>query len=280
MKKLVVNADDLGLTEGISRGIIDGFNTGIITSASLIATMPAFQHAVELAKQNPALDVGVHLSLTVGKPCSNNARIRRILKEEEFVKNYGQVIKGFYAGEIRTKDIKQELSAQIRKVEEAGLKITHLNSHQHIHMVPGLFRLSLALMKEHNIPFVRVPNELIRTRNLRTGKVWGLLILGLIGRAFSKKVIDSGLKTTEYFWGLSCTEAMSLQELIRVLGCLKSGINELMCHPGYDDPALHALYEGPYFRQVELNALRSREAMEFVEQEGIQLTSFTKLLKQ
>jgi predicted glycoside hydrolase/deacetylase ChbG (UPF0249 family) len=280
MKKLVVNADDFGLTEGISSGIIEGFNNGIIASASLITTMPAFPHAVGLALENPHLDIGVHLSLTVGQPCAKSAKLAPILKKGMFVQSYRRVIKTVYANDIRLVDIKTEMSAQIRKVQDAGLNITHLDSHQHIHMVPRLFRLLLALMKDHQIPFIRIPNELIRAHNLRNSKGWGLFVLGLIGKLSRKTVIHSGLNTSEYFWGLSCSESMSLHDLICVLRSLRPGINELMCHPGYNDATLKAIYDRPSFRQQELSALTCQEAFDLVAREDIELTNYRTLLHQ
>lgn len=278
MKKLVVNADDFGLTEGINRGIVDGFNSGIITSASLIATMPAFRHAVELTKENAELDIGVHLSLTTGKPCSENSKLAPIMRRGEFIRSYGHVIKSVYANEIQLEDIKDEMSAQIRKVQETGLNITHVDSHQHIHMVPRLLKLLLALMNEHQIPFVRVPNELIRTQNLRTIKDWGLFMLGLIGKLSRKKVFHSNLNSSQYLWGLFCSEAMSLHDLMHILKSLRPGVNELMCHPGYNDATLHHIYQGHSFRQQELSALTSREAFDFIRRGDIQLTNYGELL--
>ncbi len=280
MTNLIVNADDFGLTEGINRGIVDGFNNGIITSASLIATMPAFQHAVGLAMENPDLDIGVHLSLTVGRPCSNSTRLAPILKEGEFIRSYFHVIRSIYANRIHMGDIENEISAQISKIKEAGLEISHVDSHQHIHMVPCLFKLMITLMKELQIPFVRIPDELVSTKQLVTTKGWGLFVLGLIGRVSRKKVLRARLDTTDYFWGLSCSEAMSLDDLTHILRSLRPGINELMCHPGYNDGTLDPVYGGPSFRQEELAALTYQEVFELLKQRGIQLTNYREILSQ
>jgi len=280
MTKLIVNADDFGLTEGINRGIIDGFKDGIITSASLIPTMPAFQHAVGLATENPDLDIGIHLSLTVGKPCSKNDRLSPIVEGEEFIRSYVHVIRSIYANRVHMEDIKDEMSAQIRKVQETGLRISHLNSHQHVHMVPRVFRLMLTLMQEHQIPFIRVTDELIGIKQLFTPKGWGLLVLGLIGKMSRRKVVRAKLSTTDYFWGLSCSEAMYLHDLTHLLRSPKPGINELMCHPGYNDDTLGSIYDRPSFREKELAALTDKRALELVRQRGIRLTNYRALLNQ
>jgi predicted glycoside hydrolase/deacetylase ChbG (UPF0249 family) len=274
MKMLIVNADDFGLTEGINRGIVDGFKDGIITSASLIPTMPAFEHAVGLSKENPDLDIGVHLSLTVGKPCSKNGSLSRIIEQGEFIQSYIHVIRSIYANSIHMEDIKNEMSAQIRKVEEAGLRISHLDSHQHVHMVPRVFNLLLTLMQEHQIPSVRVPDGLVGAKQLFTTKGWGLLVLGWMGRVLRRRVVRARLSTTDHFWGLSCSEAMSLHDLTHMLRSLKPGINELMCHPGYNDHTLGSIYDTPSFREEELAALTDGKALELVRRQCIQLTNY------
>jgi len=280
MTKLIVNADDFGLTKGINRGIADGFKNGIITSASLIATMPAFQHAVGLAKENPDLDIGVHLSLTLGKPCSNNERLSPIVEEGEFIRSYAHVIANIYANRLHIEDIKEEMSAQIRKVQETGLRVSHLDSHQHTHMVPRVFKLMLTLMQEHQVPFVRIPDELVGTRQLLTTKGWGLLVLGLIGKMSRRKVVRAKLSTTDYFWGLSCSEAMSLHDLTHMLRSLRPGTHELMCHPGYNDGTLGLIYDRPSFREEELAAFTDDKVLELVRQRGIRLTNYRALLSQ
>jgi len=278
MTKLIVNADDFGLTNGINRGVADGFKNGIITSASLLATMPAFEHAVGIAMENPDLDIGVHLSLTVGKPCSKSDKLSPIVEEGEFIRSYLHVIRSIYANRLHIEDIRDEMSAQIRKVQETGLRVSHLDSHQHVHMVPRVFRLVLTLMQEHQISFVRVPDELVSIKQLLTTKGWGFLVLGLIARVLRRKVVRERLSTTDHFWGLSCSEVMSLPDLTHMLSSPKPGINELMCHPGYNDGTLGLIYHRPSFREEELAALTDEKALEIVRKRGIRLTNYRALL--
>lgn len=277
MTNLVVNADDFGLTEGINRGIVDGYRDGIITSTSLIPTMPAFEHAVRLAAEHPDLDIGVHLSLTVGKPCSNSDRLSPIMKQGEFIRSYIDVIRNIYANRVHIEDIRNEMSEQIRKVQEAGLRVSHIDSHQHIHMVPRIFSLLVDLMNRREVPFARIPNELVSTKLLLTTKGWGLFVLGLIGNVSRRNILRAKLSTADYFWGLSSSEAMSLHDLTHVLRSLGPGTNELMCHPGYNDDTLYLIYNRPSFREEELTALTHPRILELVKQRGILLTNYTEL---
>jgi predicted glycoside hydrolase/deacetylase ChbG (UPF0249 family) len=276
---LVVNADDFGLTEGVNEGIADAFKNGIITATSLIATMPAFNHAVEIAKENPGLDIGVHLSLTVGEPCLKSSRLSPIVEEGEFIRSYVHVMKSIYANRVPMEDVKNEMSAQIRKVEETGLRVSHLDSHQHVHMVPRVLGLVLPLMQEHRIPFVRIPDGLVGMKPLLTAKGWGLLVLGLIGKVLRGRVVRAKLGTPDYFWGLSCSEAMSLHDLMHILRSSRPGINELMCHPGYNDSALACIYDTSSCREQELAALTHPKTLELVRQKGIRLTNYMTLSK-
>lgn len=278
MIKLVVNADDFGLTEGVNEGIADGFKNGIITAVSLIATMPAFNHAVEIARENPDLDIGVHLSLTVGRPCSKNSRLSPIVEEGEFMRSYMHVTRSIYANRVPMEDVKNELSAQIRKIQKTGLRVSHIDSHQHVHMVPRVFELVLALMQEHQIPFVRTPDEFVGMKQLLTAKGWGLLALGLMGKVLRKRVVRAKLGTPDYFWGLSCSEAMSLDDLMHIVRSSKPGTNELMCHPGYNDAVLARIYDRSSHREKELGALTHAKTLALVRQRGIRLTNYTALL--
>jgi len=278
MKKLIVSGDDFGMTEGINRGILTGFNSGIITSTSLIATMPAFEHAVEMALENSDMDVGIHVSLTLGRPCSDNDRLLPILGEGKFVKSYRKFFESIYKNRIDLKDIKNEVSEQIKKIKNTGLKVTHLNSHQHIHMLPCLFSVIRELMKEHKIPFVRIPNELIGIQKIKSLRWLELFMLGLFSKISKIKFIQSEVNSADYFWGLSCSEALSLVDLMHILKSLKYGVNELMCHPGYEDHTFHQIYADPFFREEELNALTSRKPSDFIKENSIQLISHNELL--
>lgn len=279
VKNLVVNADDFGLTEGINRGIVDAFQNGIVTSTSLLATMPAFQHAVDLARKNH-LDIGVHVSLTVGTPCSGIQKLSPILKNNEFINSYSHLFMNMGTGRIALRDLKYEIASQIIKIRKNGLKISHINGHQHILMVPFLFKSILSLMKEYQIPFLRVPAEIVGASSLKSPKGWGFLILGILSKYWKLKLRFAGslVRTATHFHGLSFSERMSLQDLMGVLKSLKPGITEILCHPGYRDTVfLPAHLQGPFMRERELQALKSSEVINYIAQKNIRLMGYEKL---
>jgi chitin disaccharide deacetylase len=279
VKNLVVNADDFGLTEGINRGILDAFENGIVTSTSLLATMPAFHHAAELARLNN-LDIGAHISLTLGTPCSGNERLSPILRDGEFIGSYRHLFLNIYTGRIELRDLKCEIESQIAKILKNGLEINHINGHQHILMLPCLLKPILSLMKEYQIPFLRVPAEIIRASELQSLKGWGFLMLGILSKYFKLRLKSAGypVKTATYFHGLIFSERMSLQELMGVLKLLKPGITEIQCHPGYwDSDFLPAYCEGRFMRGQELQVLKSREVMDYIAEKNILLAGYGKL---
>ena len=278
VKKLVVNADDFGLSEGINRGIADAFQNGILTSASLLATMPAFHHAVTLALEKE-LDVGIHVSLTVGEPCSGNKKLAPILKNGRFIQSYRHLLMHIYSGSIRPEDLKHEIASQIVKIRETGLKPSHLNGHQHVLMAPRLFKLTLELMKENRIPFVRIPAEIVSLSELGSAKGWGFLALACLSR-FRKRKMDrmpNIFGTVDHFFGLSFSERMTQENLIRTLVSLKPGVSELMCHPGCEDHAFHQIYGNRFYRERELRALKDARVLECVKTNQIKLVSFRDL---
>lgn len=147
MTKLINNADDFGYSPAINYGIIDGYKKGVINSATLMAGMPGFEHAVSLAKENPGLKVGVHLTLTCGKPVLGGSSLTDSLgyfKKLSFYKDENTV--------VRDEEIYLEFKAQIDKVISAGIKPSHLDGHHHIQRYKNNPQIFKRLAKEYNLP--------------------------------------------------------------------------------------------------------------------------------
>ncbi|HVB28661.1 MAG TPA: ChbG/HpnK family deacetylase, partial [Terriglobia bacterium] len=160
MKKLIVNADDFGLTEGVNRAILDGHRNGIVTSATLMANGEAFDSAVAAASGAPALGVGVHLNLTQGRPVCPAAQVPSIVTSEgSFYPGPGILAWRILTRKVTPRDVEGELRSQIEKVASSGVRITHLDSHKHVHLLPPLFDLVVRLAREYGIGRVRCPVE-------------------------------------------------------------------------------------------------------------------------
>ena len=290
MKKLIVNADDFGLTEGVNRAVLDGHKNGILTSATLMANGMAFDSAVAASSAAPDLGVGVHLNLTQGRPVCAASQVPSIVNHDgSFFPSPGILARRIMTRKVDPRDVEKELRSQIEKVASAGIRITHLDSHKHIHLLPPLFGLVLKLAGAYGIDCVRCPVEPASSAlgPLRSGRPgWPRMAKQyLLGRALStlaacqvRKVAHAGVYRTDCFFGLSQTGFLDAAILEQVVRAVPEGTTEFMCHPGYVDAALEQARTRLRFqREKELEALTSPGVRQAVAEMGIELISYAKL---
>jgi predicted glycoside hydrolase/deacetylase ChbG (UPF0249 family) len=289
MKRLIVNADDFGLAESINCGIIAAHRNGILTSTSLLANGPAFHHAITSSQYVPQLSVGVHLNISEGTPLSPATHISTIVncRGELYLKPF-QLWVRFLKRRIGLDHIYTECRAQIRKVFEAGIRPTHLDGHLHMHVLPQLSRIVIALADEFRIPCVRCPTEDLEATLPLLWKIGGgvpALQRSAIAYAVasSARRLKGQLRTAGFvcpgaFLGLAHTGFLDMQALSALLALVPNGITELMCHPGYTSAQVESLGgELTHQRETEVLALTAREVKETVRSLGIRLTSFRDL---
>ena len=160
MKNLIVNADDLGWTAGVNRGIAEAHRHGIVTSASLLANGSAFASGVEVARSTPGLGVGVHLNLSDGAPVAARELVTSLVNDAgEFEGGPENLLLRIASRGLALHEVEQEWEAQIEKVRDAGIQPTHVDGHKHVHMLPGLFEIALRLAKRYAIAAIRVAHE-------------------------------------------------------------------------------------------------------------------------
>lgn len=289
MKKLIVNADDFGLTEGTNRAIVDGHLNGVITSATLMANGSAFDDAVARAKGLSEMGVGVHLNLTDGQPVSPRDAIPSLLDGEGFGGSPVWLARGVFTGSVKAADIETELRSQIEKVAAAGIKITHLDCHKHVQMLPAIFRIVVRLAQHFNIRSLRCTVEsaalILHGPLHRSVLRIGLLKQFISGRVLSfasrdqRRIIrEAGLRCPDNFFGVTYTGFLDGLALESILRKLPQGTSELMCHPGYNDPALgHVRTRLRAQREEELRSLMAPEVKQLVAAEGIKLITYRDL---
>jgi predicted glycoside hydrolase/deacetylase ChbG (UPF0249 family) len=278
--RLIVNADDLGVSEAVNAGILRAHRGGIVTAASIMACGGAFDHAARLAAQHPELDIGVHLTLVAARP---------LLKRESsltaapgrFQPSAGAFFRRWAAGGIRREEAAAELAAQIERVRDAGLSPTHLDSHQHLHALPGLLGVVRDLARRHRIPFVRAPLERPVFDRPLGGR--GLKRLaGALGLALSWKaaaIVDGGWDgcAAPLFVGFREGGRLTAERLRAVIGRLRPGrVYELMCHPGLEPPEPEIRRWG-YRHVEELAALTSPAVRGELDRRGVRLCRFADL---
>jgi predicted glycoside hydrolase/deacetylase ChbG (UPF0249 family) len=261
VKRLVVNADDFGFTRDVNRGIVEAHCDGILTATTLMATGAAFDDAVRLARENPSLDIGIHLVL-VGEP--------------PFPSTVAQLIRAVALGRIRIYD---ELIAQVRRVLDAGLQPTHLDTHKHTHLLPPVLDAVARIAEECKIPWVRRPFDFPMTHNevpwarRATSAALGML-RGRVGRILKKH----GCRSTDHFAGFQITDRYSSAYLTRVIGALPAGSTEFMCHPGVcTDELRSARTRLKESRERELRALTAPEVRAALARHGVELVSYRNL---
>jgi hopanoid biosynthesis associated protein HpnK len=290
MKKLIVNADDLGLTEGVNRAILEGHRNGIITSTTLMANGLAFDSAMAACSTAPALGVGIHLNLTQGRPVTPAPQVPSIVTSDgSFYPSPGILAWQILSRRAKLGDIETELRSQIEKVALAGIRITHLDSHKHIHLLPPLFSVVVKLAREYRIDCIRCPIEpassaigpLLSVRSGWTRKARQCLLgrgLSTLATLHANKVADAGLHRPEHFYGLSQTGFLDAAILGQLLRALPEGTSEIMCHPGYLDDALQGIPTRLRVqRETELEALTNADIRELVREMEIELISYDKL---
>jgi hopanoid biosynthesis associated protein HpnK len=287
LKNLIVNADDLGWTEGVNRGIAEVHRNGIVTSASLLANGAAFASAVELARSTPGLGVGVHLNLSDGEPIAPRELVATLLNDNgEFAGGPEFLLLRIAKRDVTVREAEQEWEAQIEKVKEAGIQPTHLDGHKHVHMLPGLFEVALRLAKRYGIGAIRVAHEASSLRAaLSAGDERHASVvlkqgvqargLKLLARDAREQAERAGISTSDYFCGIAQTGEMTKEGVARLLRSLPEGTTELMTHPGYADQDLQnsatRLQES---RQTEVSILIDLEIRNLVASQGIRLIDY------
>jgi len=287
VKSLIVNADDLGWTEGVNRGIAEAHRKGLVMSTSLLANGRAFASALQVACANPALGVGVHLNLSDGPPTAKLEQVQGLVNETGFLEDGPEnLLLRIASRTLPLDEVEREWDAQIQKVRDAGIQPTHLDGHKHVQMLPGLFEIALRLAKRHGIRAIRVSHEESKLRAVlasggeqKTSVVLkqGVQARGLklLARDARESADHAGLVTTDYFCGIAQTGMLTREGVEGLLKSLPEGTTELMCHPGYVDDELRRtgtrLLES---RQTELQIMTDAGIRKLVATRGIRLISY------
>ncbi len=268
MKYLIVTADDLGLAKSINEGIAKACRDGIVNSVSVIPTGEAFEDAVRIVKDLGLKEIGAHLALTETEP---------LLSSSKFYKNHNGFIKDIFFGKADLKGIREELNAQLELLKKSGVKITHMNGHEHIHMIPEILDIFISLAKEFNIPALRYPREDRPVRAFNIGDLYKKLVLSYFTGRTARLFSGSGLFYTDHFLGLLDAGKLKEDLLIGMLVGLKGGITELVCHPGFLSPEVIDSYKWHLGAEAELFALTDSRVKNAVKNNEIRLITYGEL---
>lgn len=288
MRRLIINADDFGLTAGINRAIVEAHRDGIVTSATLMANGKAFQDAVQLAASVPRLDVGCHVQLVDGSPISGPSLVPTLVDSSG---NFRRQLTGFAWAALQDKiapgEIEMEATAQIRRLSAAGLTVSHLDTHKHAHMFAPVLQPLLRAASACGVPAVRNPfapaaalpgGLVVRRPGLWKRSAQVRLLRACMAGDFRRSVEKAGMLTPDGTLGIEVTGALDGRLFEAIAARVPEGTWEFVCHPGYDDFELATvptrLRES---RQKELAILTSEAARTALQRHGIELISYRDL---
>jgi len=290
VRRLIINADDFGLTSGVNRAITEASSRGVVTSATLMANARAFPEAAALANVSAGLKTGCHVVLIDGEPVARDLSSLTQPSVTNGSPRFRSSLKDFARAAVRrqiaAEEIQREAEAQIRKIQGSGIGLTHVDSHKHTHMFPSVLRPVLRAARACGIRAVRNPFEPVRSwpRDLllSTPGMWmrsaGVACFQMFAGAFRRAVQEEGMRTTEGTVGIAVTGLLDQKALTAILQALPEGTWELVCHPGYSDADLEAAGTRlTQSRETELQALTSEETRSLISRRGIELISYADL---
>lgn len=240
MTKIIVNADDFGYTEGLNYGVIEAHKKGIVTSCTVMANMPGFEHGMELLKANPTLRAGVHLTLSCYKPLLKNHKTI-VDSNGNFYKKLNEEI----AEKVDLEEVYSEFCAQIDRVK-GHIEITHLDSHHHAHSMEFLKPVMERIHEKYNLP---------------------------MRQAFHSKI--EGVKYVPVFIGFYGENATADFFKNNIDKLKEYEIVDIMCHPAYLDSFLLGNTSYAMERAREQRILSDNNLKEFLQSEGMELVNYS-----
>ena len=269
--RLIVNADDFGLTPGVNRAVIELYQAGVLTSTTLMANASATDEAVQLALANPTLGVGCHIVLVDGSPVLSPLAIPNLARGSgrTFRNTLGRFVRDLYSpGSTASSrsalgaEIEAEATAQIRLLQSRGLKLTHVDTHKHTHMFPAVLRPVLRAARACGITRIRNPFDSAWSRRTAANVPWlrraQVAALSSLEAHALKIISEHGFTTTDGTVGVLITGSLNAESLRRTLANLPNGTWEFVTHPGYHDPDLDAVNTRlKASREVERQALKA-----------------------
>lgn len=241
-RRLIINADDFGLTEGVNRAILELNAAEVLPSATLMATGLSFRDAVHAAFQQTTLGVGCHVVLVDGQPELHPAELPTLAPGGRLRSSLTTFMVDLFGGRIASQEIEQEAIAQIRRVQSAGITVTHVDTHKHTHMFPRVLGPLIRAARACNVPAIRNPFEpdwsLRLTQKAPHTRRLQVRTLRLFREQFLRSVRTGGLRTTDGALGVLATGTFDATYVLRLLQNMPTGTWELVCHPGYVEEAL------------------------------------------
>jgi chitin disaccharide deacetylase len=278
MKRLIVNADDLGADVGRNEGIFEAIRAGVVTSASILPNGPTLDHALEGIRSGGFEEVsfGIHLNLTEGRPLAEGLSCLTG-PDGNFLGKAAAHRLLLKTGDMPLQaELAREAALQIERLLDAGISITHIDGHQHVHVFPSALPTVAETARDHGIRRMRIPDETVPSgdQTLPADLLEEARRFGSLGREARKILAGTGIVSSDHFRGLLLKGRLSMETLLAELGQLPDGLTELMVHPGRvpaEDP--FSAFSSPE-RERELEALLDPRFRLALDRAGVVLVSF------
>jgi predicted glycoside hydrolase/deacetylase ChbG (UPF0249 family) len=269
-KQIIVNADDFGMAKGINYGIVKCIQYGIVKSVSVITNTPAFIDAIKRIRKFPKVSIGIHLNLLRGKPVLPSHDVSTLINREKNLYTLYTFVKKVFLKQIDLTQIELELSAQVEKVLQAGIKITHLDTHRHIHILPEILKIIIKIAYKYNITKIRCPlDRLNLSINYKT------LLLNMFAKKAYQELRIKGFSFPDYYCDFVHIErSPDFKCLSQILRKMKTGVLELCCHPGFISNDMDSSENIIYNRERQVQLLTDKKIIDLINRFGVQLISY------
>jgi chitin disaccharide deacetylase len=285
LRRLIINADDFGLTRGVNRAIGEAHQKGIVTSTTLMANGGAFDDATRLAASLPELSVGCHVVLVDGSPILPATEVTSLLenRSDHFPRAVSNIMVRALTGRTDPEQIQAEVSAQIQKLKAANIPVSHLDTHKHTHLFPQILKPILKAAQACGVKAIRNPfGRMSLALTLGRPDLWKrhfqVSLLNRFAASFRRAVKEAGMVTTDGSLGVVATGALDEGLFRSMIDNLPEGTWEFVCHPGYNDTELGAIRTRlRASREQELAVLTADSSRRLLDELGIELISYANL---
>lgn len=282
MKQLIITSDDFGLSSGVNRAVEIAWQKGILTCASIMASGAAFKEAIEIAHRNPGLQVGLHLTLVQGKSVLLPGAITGLVDwKGRFTDNPVAAGMSYFFNKKLHAPLKLEIEAQIKKVVNAGIKLTHIDGHLNIHQHPTVFAILTELMPKYGITSFRLSRERLEhnlqfDRERVMGKRIESFIFGRLSQNCLPRLQKLGITYATEVKGVLNSGRMTSEYILNILDGLEDGLTEIYFHPGILPDAEITRRMPDYRHEEELKALTSDLVRQKLTDNRIELVNYKK----
>jgi hopanoid biosynthesis associated protein HpnK len=283
VKNLIVTGDDFGLALPVNEAIIEAHKRGVLTTASLMVGERHFRDAVDRARRQPHLKVGLHITLVEGLPVSKPSQIPDLVDAGgSFFSRLGRSgFRFFFYPNIR-KQLETEIRAQFETFSKTGLLLDHVNAHNHMHIHPTVLRLILKVGKDYGLKAVRLPNEPPLRSSRASGKSFGprfasWMLLSPWLNLMKVLLRRADIQYNDFFFGMEDSGSMTLELVLGIIKNLPEGTTEICFHPA-TTRSREIDHTMPHYRhEEEFRALISNTIFEAVKAAGAKIASFSHL---